>query len=88
MLPIIALCLSVIPLDHGDLPAVDKTSILSNSAISLYSSLLNSPPLSLRNQFGVPNRAIQCLNIRSIITSLCLDVMIAAALNLVALSIK
>ena len=68
--PKMALCLSVIPLDHGDSPAVDITNIFNWSNISLKSSLLNSPPLSERILFGGPNKTIQCRKIASTISSL------------------
>ena len=55
-----ALYLSVIPLDQGNSPAVDFTSIFNWSGIALKSSLLNSPPLSGSIWFGGPNKLIQC----------------------------
>ena len=68
MLPIILLCFATIPLDQGDSATVVFVLMFNCSTIS-FKTLVNTPLLSDRNKFGVPKRAIQCLNILSMITS-------------------
>lgn len=53
------LCLSSSPLLQGLYPAVVLVSMLKFSAMSLISSLLNSPPLSLYSFCGAPWTLIQ-----------------------------
>ena len=84
ILPTTPQCFSTTPFDLGDSAPVVYTLIFNCSPISRKVSLLNSPPLSHKNNFGVPNNAIQCLNILSTITSFRFVLIIAPALNLVA----
>ena len=59
-MPIIALSVSVIPLDQDDSASVVASSTFNNSDMFLNNSLLNSPPLPPRNLRGQPKTAIQC----------------------------
>ena len=81
-----ALGLSTMPYDQGDFGAVGFKYILNWVAIFPNEALLNSPPLLDTATPGAPNIAIQCLIKTSTISSWRLELTIAAAQNLRALS--
>ena len=85
--PMIALCRSHVPLDHGDSAAVVVTSVFMFSLISTMSELLNSPPLSVKILSGTPNVLIQCIMMLSTTVSFVLSGITTALLYLVARSI-
>ena len=84
MFPIIPFSFPAVLLDHGNSAAVVLILMFNCSPISLNNSLLNSHPLWKRKRLGVPNIAIQCLKILSVITSFCFELIMAVALYLVA----
>ena len=73
--------------DHGLSAAVVSRVILNCSASSITSSLMNSPPLSVRNFPGVPKMLIQCFSMALTMVPFFLSGMIHALLYLVAWSI-
>ena len=85
---IMILCLSTKSLLNGDSAVVTLTVMFMASHISKNSALASSPPLSVKNIFGVPKIWIQLLNIALMIMLGSLDGAKVDADNLVVWSIR